>query len=483
MFTKKFFVTFVSIAIAIGIFVPINVLAQDVEDFTAYETINILELTELITDFEVIDFDYEEVIELTHEISDVQQEISLFMPVRSPLINSSLTLDNADLAFEVSPNYLRNPNARQVEVVPFNTNPNLAIDITNFIGFDLSDLANHEERWYMFNVPANNKVSIQLSYQSGVYDLILFRLVGSSLQQVDYSIDGRGVERINYISQSGGIYFLAVAPFIPTNTPHLFNFAVELSSNFDAFELNDLHTQATSFSDNFSVQANLDNRFDQDWFILDVNTASTKDLIVSNAPAGNHYGVFLYDSNFNLIGSFFANGSRRVDFNLGRYFIQIRSMSGHVISANYRLTVEQARGPLLGQVTIPMQMIHNGEGAWALGPNNRLFVESGGLVEFEVQVAPAWGSVEGALLAIDIFNDYVGFSTSTTFPDWPEIQKRAPIGTGRFEVTYPRYNIGAIGQPPMPNAHIRVRLSALMSPTLHEGALYVSMTIRSFGRL
>ena len=282
---------------------------------------------------------------LTDEIDYDGGSPSAFAPFRSPALGAEITLDAIGIApmQEVSADHLLNTGVAQLnaDIVPFNTNPNLAINITNFIGMDLSDLANHQERWYHFNVAANRKITVQLSYQSGIYDLALFRLVGSTLHLVQYSIEGRGLERINHISQSGGVYFLAVLPFVPAPVPHFFNFAVEVTSHFDSWELNGFHHQAVPFTNTINLQANLDNRFDQDWFRLNVTAARTKDITVSNAPAGNHYAVFLYDRNLNRVGSFFANVSatRRVDFSAGHYFIRIQSLTGHVVPNNYTLTV------------------------------------------------------------------------------------------------------------------------------------------------
>jgi len=284
-------------------------------------------------------------LDLTMEIDDERAHVSLIAPFRSPLFPTEITLNNVDALVEVAPNNLMESafTPHNVGIEPFNTNPNLAIHIpSDWFGYELHDLANNQERWYNFNVPANRIVTIPLSYDSGIYDLYLFRLNGASLQLVAYSVIGNGFELIRYLSLTGGTYFLAVAPFVPAQVPHMFTFIIDATSNFDAHELNDSPQTATVFTNLIDIQANLDHAFDEDWFRLDMPTRGERDIVVMNAPAG-HYAVFVYDDNLNVIGSFMADGNTRRLSSFGSiYYIRVLSLTGHRVDANYRLIVSNA---------------------------------------------------------------------------------------------------------------------------------------------
>lgn len=288
------------------------------------------------------------------------QELSLEIPV--PFVNhftqySNRIFDSSNFGnFLIDPEFLaisyhasyhlHNSQIAEFQatsdIIPFNTNPNLAIYLNSgLLNTRLVDLANHEDRWYRFSVPANRKVSIVLDYNEGIYDLLLFRLNPATfaLNLVEYSIEGRGRERINYLSSNDGIYFLLVSPWIPAPVPQLFSFRVDIISHFDAFELNGTRATATRFTDEMSIQANLDNPYDEDWFRLAISTAGRRNITVSNAPAG-HYGVFIFNSSGQIIGSFWADGgTRSLSVTAGHYYIQIISVTGHVVPANYILTV------------------------------------------------------------------------------------------------------------------------------------------------
>jgi hypothetical protein len=111
-----------------------------------------------------------ETIGLTNEIGEIPQVALPLPPMRagrSAAFDASVDINPeiGDQMSEVSAQHLTqgaNPLRRGTPVAPRNSNPNLAININGLFGLDLYDLANHEERWYSFSAPQNNKISIYL---------------------------------------------------------------------------------------------------------------------------------------------------------------------------------------------------------------------------------------------------------------------------------------------------------------------------------
>lgn len=346
-----------------------------------------------------VPFEDEEAKELLLEVSPEAAQLYEHTSTRNPrgLESTQITLDSLEIATmqdiasaqELESSYLLggfSEGQAGIDMAPHNTNPNLAIHIPDSLfGLELHDLANHQERWYSFDVPANRKISIALQHQGGDYDLFLFRLDGFTLTLVEFAATGDPLERISYVSVNGGLYFLMVTPFIAAPVPHFFTFIIDVLSGFDAHEPNDFWHQATQRNNSISVFANLDNRFDEDWFKLSVTNTNRppRQIAVFNAPVG-HYAVFVYDSNLNIIGSFMADGqSRTFNFSAGDYYIQVRSLTGHRVATNYRLIVTNANQRIYnhnGQVHIlnanQHRFIHNGV-FHILNPGQETFIHNG----------------------------------------------------------------------------------------------------------
>jgi len=295
---------------------------------------------------------------------------ALIAPFNQPVapLPATIELEPALIApfADLSADYLLQEPATYSEIAPFNTNPNIAITITdNLFGLNLQDLANHEERWYNFSIQPNRKVVITMMHNGGLYGLQLFRLNGNSLNLVEFSLTATGTERINYISSSGGVYFLAVVPLIPA-TPHLFSFRVDVISNFDSFELNETAAQAQNFTNSIALSANIDNQFDQDWYRLTVTTPGRRDIAVIGAPIG-HYAIFVFDNNMNQLVGTFANGIiGGMHFTAGTYYIRINSHTGQHVMSNYELIVTPANHGLIifnGE----LRLIRPSERVWTVG--------------------------------------------------------------------------------------------------------------------
>ena len=295
-----------------------------------------METISISTPFE-LSSEYDNSMAVSMEV-DVVDNVSNTIEIRNDndllnLLDSDLSVDENGISTfrTTTPEHLlQDPNTPQTfaQIATFNTDPNNAIYLpSSYFGFELSDVANHQERWYAFSVPVNNKISITMQHFDGDYDLMLFELVGNSLNLVDYAATYNPLERISYVSKTGGTYYLAAVPYA-LSTQNYFVFIVDVLSNFDSFEANDFYYQAPTFNNSIDVSANIDNGFDQDWFKLNVTTSGVRGLAALNAPAG-HYAVSIYDHNLNLLGSFMAdNMPRNMNFAVGTYYLQVESLTG-----------------------------------------------------------------------------------------------------------------------------------------------------------
>ena len=330
------------------------------------------------------------------------------------LLDANLNIDaNRVLrARTVAPEHLlQNSNTQQTfaSIATFNTNPNSAIYLpSSYFGLELSDVANHQERWYAFSASANNKISITMQHFDGDYDLMLFELVGNSLNLVDYAATYNPLERISYVSETGGTYYLVAVPYA-LSTQNYFVFIVDVLSSFDAFEANDFYYQAPIFNNSIDVVADIDNSFDQDWFQLNVTTNGARSLVAMNAPAG-HYVVSIYDRNLNLLGSFMADDiPRNMNFAVGTYYLQVQSLTGHRVDDDYRLVVTNVNENIFvhaGQVYIlqsGQQIFVNAGQVYILQPGQQAVFDNAGRLHI-LQPGEEGFNVNNRFVIISVIN-------------------------------------------------------------------------------
>jgi hypothetical protein len=282
----------------------------------------------------------EKAVELSFEIEGLESTtFPTFNVTQLPSLESfsEIDLDAMSESIDVGADHLVGGNSRQqrAAITPFNTNPNIAIHIPDSLfGLNLQDLANNQERWYSFIVSKRSVISIAMSYQSGQYGMVLFSLDGGFLNAVDVAANGSRFERINYLTD-GGIYFLAVVPFVPASVPHFFSFAIDAVPD-----------QTSTHSNSIDIHARLNSGFDENWHRINVTTAGKREIAVFNAPTG-HYGVAIYDGNLNLLGSFIAsNAPRSMNFTTGTYFVRVFSYTGQWANSDYWLVSTNAKGKL-----------------------------------------------------------------------------------------------------------------------------------------
>ncbi len=322
------------------------------------ENLSNMKILSVADEFEVVIPDGKE---LTIEIDEEELNI-VSQKARSNknIDNSSITYDNTKpfIALENAKSFssfgdiasfYSNKATTSNEYSTFsiaNSSPNDAIPLPPaYFGLDLTDRADQYDGWYFFEGLANTKYTIRLSMPGGCdYDAYLYKLVGSTLNLVDYSFNtGSSNELISHYTD-GSLYFIRFVPYIVPTTPTTYTFSVFESKNFDLFEPNDTSSAARNCFNSINLStANLDNPYDEDWYKFNVTTPGTRDIGLFNTPAGNHYALFIYDSSLNAIASFYAdNLVRYLDFEAGTYYVRIKTLSGVISNNNYWLNVTDA---------------------------------------------------------------------------------------------------------------------------------------------
>lgn len=153
-----------------------------------------------------------------------------------------------------------------------NTDPNSA----SFIGLNNSYegyiTEPQQERWYFVEKLDNKKLTVNLNFMnsSGVdYDVYLYKLDldTGDLNFVQGSETTSGIENIANINCSSGYYFIWVNGYQGSDTVNPYTLSV-YNTSYDSYEINDQAYQATTLERNTSINAYIDNRFDNDFYKL-----------------------------------------------------------------------------------------------------------------------------------------------------------------------------------------------------------------------
>lgn len=242
------------------------------------------------------------------------------------------------------------PMARS-SATTYNTDPNSAIYLPeSYFGYTLQDIADANDRWYVFESNGSNKISIDFQQTMyGNYDLVLYKLVGSTLYVADTSITDYTVENINYIADSG-IYYLRVMPRVAPSVSSYFQFRINMYSGFDSYEYNDSMELAQTIKESTAIVGTIDNVNDVDWYKVTPTKSETMEIRFPNAPSGTQLGAFVYDKSANLLGSFLVEDDTRRQFEMTagqEYYVEIMNYTQTSPTAEYSFEITPFVGEFL----------------------------------------------------------------------------------------------------------------------------------------
>lgn len=235
----------------------------------------------------------------------------------------------------------RNPNAKSM----INIDPNNALYIPpDFYNVWLGDYADANDRWYVFEVPEESKINVDLNQQgSGDYDIYLYKYNSGSLDLVDYSYNEGGSEKIDYIGD--GVYYLRINPYIPSTETYVYGVLVNIIENYDSYEINDDFSEASGFTNEINVTGTIDNTFDEDWYKINTEKAGNYTFTTLDMLA-NDYAVFIYDNKLNSISGYITTNKNTIKrYNLDAnkdYYVRILSYTGNFDDTPYNLLVHNS---------------------------------------------------------------------------------------------------------------------------------------------
>ena len=165
------------------------------------------------------------------------------------------------------------------------------------------------------------------------------KLSDVNLNLVAYSIySGTTMDRLSYIVDEDGYYFLRVVPETASTTEGaVYYFIIRLDENYDSYEGNDnVYQASTSLTDSMNISGTIDNVFDVDFYTFVVSSNGSYKLRLSNVPSTAEYTAAIFDSTLNVVGEVVSSGdnSSYVNLNAGIYYV-------NVYSSNYQYNYTQ----------------------------------------------------------------------------------------------------------------------------------------------
>jgi hypothetical protein len=375
MFKRKMFVSAVSLAVVFSLITSV-VSANDVHSYYEQEVLNELDahdlygLDEILPAEEtalptVIDFGFDAFdgtdIFVISEAAELRSAYELLDELGE---EGTSLIPDFELILEKEFTSVQEPGESAVSsrMMPrFNNNPNNAIFLDNsMMNMLLTNASTASESWYAFVAESGVKITVALDQPaSGVYAIVLYRLVGNTLVPEGLSMYGTSNMRqqLSHITRSTDFYFLQVVPITPINGHY--QFIVQISTTFDSAEVDDNVLDARTHSLPMTVNQTLDNPIDIDWFRFTTGDLDFLDVTLSNVPNGAVYSILIYDENLNMLGGFTSSGSETRLWQMPRnttFFAKVSSVNGTFSATqSYRLSIHPFRLSIYdAEITSPL---------------------------------------------------------------------------------------------------------------------------------
>lgn len=207
---------------------------------------------------------------------------------------------------------------------------------------------------YLLENSSPGKITVYMNVpeDSGInYDLYLYRYNEQTggFDFVDGSVNPSGsFEQIAAICDQG-VYVVGVELKNLTTQVQDYAFKAVYSETYSSNEPNDKISQSKEYKIGTVLKDSIDNEFDKDYYITQVTTGSTYEVILDKIPDNAKYHVVVYDSDLNFVGGNYITKDNK-NFSIGNlsqgvYLIQIGTSQGYSASNEYEFQLLQKNEP------------------------------------------------------------------------------------------------------------------------------------------
>ncbi|AUJ24147.1 carboxypeptidase-like regulatory domain-containing protein [Virgibacillus dokdonensis] len=327
-----------------------------------------------------------------------------------------------------------------------NDSPNNAAAID--IGGVYKDYITEEgqQKWYRFENSMAGKLTVVMQTVQSTsidYDLHLFKLNEETMtleEVVTSSYGGGKNEQLSKLTE-GGIYYIAVNSVSGADPNSPFAFLVQHSPSYDQNEPDDNIYQASAYLNNIYLSQTIDNGYDMDWIIFQVDEEKTFTVNLNN-PSSANYQLDIFDPELNALAGLGDNTNYSIVFPAGTYLLRVQSTSlEHDADQKYTLDIREKAKEGTSVVISNISTDDNVEGYidYGYGYKYRIknFINVKGQLFDENGITVPNANVEARIVAVR--NDKVYMESSTTdrngnfIIEIPSIQEAA----GKYAYTAP----------------------------------------------
>ncbi|QPA31115.1 carboxypeptidase-like regulatory domain-containing protein [Thermaerobacillus caldiproteolyticus] len=278
-----------------------------------------------------------------------------------------------------------------------------------------------QQKWYHFTNETSGKLTVilQTVQSSSVdYDLHLFKLNEDTmtLDEVANSTYNAGLnEQLSLIGEEG-TYYMVVNSVSGSDPDSPFAFLVERSSSYDQYEPDDNIYQASAYMNNIYQNKTIDNSYDMDWVILQVDTEKTLTVNLNN-PTSIDYQLDIFDLSLNPLAGLEDNTNYSIVFPAGTYLLRVQSRSWDFDpNQEYTLDIREKAGKATSVVVSNIDTNDNVEGYinYGYGYKWRIqnFMNIEGQLLDENGLSVPYANVEARITTA--LNNEVYYASSTT---------------------------------------------------------------------
>ncbi len=230
------------------------------------------------------------------------------------------------------------PNDIAADSYEPNESLNTATAITNNEPINATININTDEDWYVYETDKTGKLTVTVDNIPTNCDYDVWVVDANNNTIGGSAFSGNTSEKANVKINTPGKYYIRVYSWIGSDPESNYELKAVIVEP-DAYEINDYYYQGTSIQLGDDVAATIDNKRDEDWYIVNVNESGYYVFGLQNVPSGTDYDMYLFDTSNAYISSSTKTGNSReymkVFLSSGLYYVKIYSYNGFSDSSNY----------------------------------------------------------------------------------------------------------------------------------------------------